>query len=101
MPAAWRPWPATLASTSPDIRTHTGSGRPAAPSHPTAPAGRGGRRRRATDIDSEEREEHTMGVSLSKGGNVSLTKEAPGLKNIVVGLGWDMRVTDGSAFDLD
>jgi tellurium resistance protein TerD len=42
-----------------------------------------------------------MGVSLSKGGNVSLTKEAPGLKNIVVGLGWDMRVTDGSAFDLD
>jgi len=42
-----------------------------------------------------------MGVSLSKGGNVSLSKEAPGLKSIVVGLGWDMRVTDGSAFDLD
>ena len=42
-----------------------------------------------------------MPVSLSKGGNVSLSKEAPGLKNIVVGLGWDTRATDGSAFDLD
>lgn len=42
-----------------------------------------------------------MGVSLSKGGNVSLTKEAPGLTAITVGLGWDARVTDGAAFDLD
>jgi tellurium resistance protein TerD len=42
-----------------------------------------------------------MAVSLSKGGNVSLSKEAPGLRNITVGLGWDQRVTDGSAFDLD
>jgi len=42
-----------------------------------------------------------MAVSLSKGGNVSLTKEAPGLTAITVGLGWDARVTDGSAFDLD
>lgn len=42
-----------------------------------------------------------MGVSLSKGGNVSLSKEAPGLKTIRVGLGWDTRATDGSAFDLD
>ncbi len=42
-----------------------------------------------------------MAVSLSKGGNVSLTKEAPGLNNITVGLGWDPRVTDGAAFDLD
>jgi tellurium resistance protein TerD len=42
-----------------------------------------------------------MPVSLSKGGNVSLTKEAPGLTAITVGLGWDARVTDGSAFDLD
>jgi tellurium resistance protein TerD len=42
-----------------------------------------------------------MGVSLSKGGNVSLSKEAPGLKTIRVGLGWDTRVTDGQAFDLD
>jgi tellurium resistance protein TerD len=42
-----------------------------------------------------------MAVSLSKGGNVSLTKEAPGLTAVRVGLGWDTRVTDGSGFDLD
>ena len=42
-----------------------------------------------------------MPVSLSKGGNVSLSKEAPGLKKIVIGLGWDTRATDGAAFDLD
>lgn len=42
-----------------------------------------------------------MAVSLSKGGNVSLSKEAPGLSEIVVGLGWDPRVTDGTEFDLD
>jgi tellurium resistance protein TerD len=42
-----------------------------------------------------------MGVSLAKGGNVSLTKEAPGLTAAVVGLGWDARTTSGSAFDLD
>lgn len=42
-----------------------------------------------------------MAVSLAKGGNVSLSKEAPGLRTIRVGLGWDARVTDGSAFDLD
>ena len=42
-----------------------------------------------------------MAVSLSKGGNVSLSKEAPGLRAVRVGLGWDQRVTDGTAFDLD
>ncbi len=42
-----------------------------------------------------------MAVSLSKGGNVNLSKEAPGLNKIQVGLGWDARVTDGAAFDLD
>lgn len=42
-----------------------------------------------------------MGVSLSKGGNVSLTKSAPGLKTILIGLGWDVRATDGADFDLD
>jgi len=42
-----------------------------------------------------------MAVSLSKGGNVSLSKEAPGLRGVQVGLGWDTRLTDGSAFDLD
>ena len=42
-----------------------------------------------------------MAVSLSKGGNVSLSKEAPGLKKITLGLGWDPRKTDGKEFDLD
>jgi len=42
-----------------------------------------------------------MAVSLSKGGNVSLSKEAPGLNAVIVGLGWDVRKTDGAAFDLD
>lgn len=42
-----------------------------------------------------------MAVSLQKGGNVSLSKEAPGLTGITVGLGWDPRATDGQAFDLD
>ncbi|PQV62942.1 tellurium resistance protein TerD [Abditibacterium utsteinense] len=42
-----------------------------------------------------------MPVSLSKGGNVSLSKEAPGLKKILIGLGWDTRATDGAGFDLD
>src|SRR6266702_4199071 len=42
-----------------------------------------------------------MGISLSKGGNVSLTKEAPGLSAVTIGLGWDERTTNGEAFDLD
>ena len=44
-----------------------------------------------------------MGVSLSKGGNVSLTKEAgsAGLTAVTVGLGWDIRSTTGADFDLD
>jgi len=42
-----------------------------------------------------------VGVSLNKGGNVSLSKEAPGLSAIVVGLGWDARTTTGQDFDLD
>ncbi|GGW26997.1 TerD family protein [Streptomyces xantholiticus] len=42
-----------------------------------------------------------MGVSLSKGGNVSLTKAAPNLSAVVVGLGWDVRTTTGTDFDLD
>lgn len=42
-----------------------------------------------------------MAVSLSKGSNVSLSKEAPGLTEVIVGLGWDARKTDGVEFDLD
>jgi tellurium resistance protein TerD len=42
-----------------------------------------------------------VGVSLTKGGNVSLTKQAPGLSAVIIGLGWDARTTDGQGFDLD
>jgi tellurium resistance protein TerD len=42
-----------------------------------------------------------MSVSLTKGGNVSLSKESPGIEQILVGLGWDVRSSDGAAFDLD
>jgi tellurium resistance protein TerD len=42
-----------------------------------------------------------MSISLVKGGKVSLTKEAPGLAAVVVGLGWDVRTTTGTDFDLD
>ena len=44
-----------------------------------------------------------MGVSLVKGGNISLTKTAgsAGLAKVKVGLGWDVRTTTGADFDLD
>ena len=43
-----------------------------------------------------------MPVSLQKGQKVSLTKGNPGLKKVVVGLGWDVNQFDtGGDFDLD
>ena len=42
-----------------------------------------------------------MGVSLAKGGNVSLSKAAPNLTSVSVALGWDVRATTGADFDLD
>jgi tellurium resistance protein TerD len=42
-----------------------------------------------------------MAISLNKGGRISLSKEAPDLKKVHVGLGWDPRATDGGDFDLD
>ncbi len=43
-----------------------------------------------------------MPINLSKGQKIDLTKGNPGLKNIMVGLGWDVNVFDsGAAFDLD
>ena len=42
-----------------------------------------------------------MSISLSKGGNISLSKSEPGLARILIGLGWDARSTDGQGFDLD
>src|SRR3954471_23894212 len=44
-----------------------------------------------------------MPINLTKGGNVSLTKEAGagGLTTVTVGLGWDARTSTGADFDLD
>jgi tellurium resistance protein TerD len=42
-----------------------------------------------------------MAISLQKGGNVNLSKEAPGLTRVMLGLGWDPRSTDGAPFDID
>ena len=43
-----------------------------------------------------------MPINLSKGQKVDLTKGNPGLKNIMVGLGWDVNAYDsGADFDLD
>ena len=46
-----------------------------------------------------------MSVSLSKGGKVSLSKEAASLgiklSNVAVGLGWDCNENGGDSFDLD
>ncbi|MFB6892624.1 TerD family protein [Kitasatospora sp. NPDC056327] len=42
-----------------------------------------------------------MSVTLAKGGNVSLTKAAPNLTQVQIGLGWDARSTTGAPFDLD
>jgi tellurium resistance protein TerD len=42
-----------------------------------------------------------MPLTLEKGGSLSLDKEAPNLTLARVGLGWDVRATDGVDFDLD
>lgn len=42
-----------------------------------------------------------MALSLQKGANLSLSKTDPGMNQMLVGLGWDPRVTDGTEFDLD
>lgn len=42
-----------------------------------------------------------MAISLSKGGNLSLSKTDPNLVRLVIGLGWDERATDGASYDLD
>ncbi|MEG4070832.1 TerD family protein [Microcoleus sp. Pol11C2] len=43
-----------------------------------------------------------MAVSLTKGQRVSLEKVSPGLSEVFIGLGWDVKATDtGSDFDLD
>ncbi|TLX17295.1 TerD family protein [Rhizobium sp. MHM7A] len=42
-----------------------------------------------------------MSINLSKGQNINLSKDNPGLKKVLVGLQWDPRTTDGEDFDLD
>lgn len=42
-----------------------------------------------------------MSITLEKGGNLSLTKEDPGMSQALIGLGWDSRETEGVDFDLD
>ena len=43
-----------------------------------------------------------MPVNLKKGQKVSLTKDNPGLSQLMVGLGWDINKFDtGGSFDLD
>ena len=42
-----------------------------------------------------------MGISLAKGGNVNLTQGNASLREVMIGLGWDERATDGNDFDLD
>lgn len=42
-----------------------------------------------------------MAVALTKGGNLSLSKTNPELKQLLVGLGWEARATDGEEFDMD
>lgn len=57
-------------------------------------------------VDRGEREkqaelEELMSVPLAKGGNVSLSKEAPGLVAVTVGVGWRLGAASGDAYELD
>lgn len=42
-----------------------------------------------------------MAISLSKGGNISLSRTDPNMTRILIGLGWESRETSGDDFDLD
>lgn len=43
-----------------------------------------------------------MAINLTKGQKIDLTKSNPGLKEVIIGLGWDTNKYDGGAdFDLD
>ncbi|MES3024977.1 MAG: TerD family protein [Pseudomonadota bacterium] len=42
-----------------------------------------------------------MAISLQKGGNVNLSKTDPNLTQVLIGLGWEARATQGHDFDLD
>ena len=40
-------------------------------------------------------------LNLSKGGNINLAKEASGVTEFSIGLGWDIAAQAGVEFDLD
>lgn len=53
-------------------------------------------------ITGKPAKENTLSINLPKGSKVDLTKAAGGtLTNVRVALGWDVRRTDGQAYDLD
>jgi len=56
---------------------------------------------REAGVPSGERSGRKDGESLSRGGNVSLTRSKPSLRRISVGLGWKVRETPGAPFELD
>ena len=54
------------------------------------------------NITKKKRSGSSMAISLQKGQKVDLTKGNPGLKKLLIGLGWDVNKYDGgSDFDLD
>ena len=54
-----------------------------------------------SEADKTIWEEKYMPVSLKKGQKVSLTKGNPGLKNVVVGIGWDINASGCSSVLFD
>ena len=62
----------------------------------------GSRKKLPTNTNSKKRRVSSMAISLQKGQKVDLTKGNPGLKKILIGLGWDTNKYDGGFdFDLD
>ena len=54
------------------------------------------------NITNKKRRGSSMAISLQKGQKVDLTKGNPGLKKLLIGLGWDVNKYDGGFdFDLD
>ena len=55
-----------------------------------------------SNITNTKRRGSSMAISLQKGQKVDLTKGNPGLKKLLIGLGWDVNKYDGGFdFDLD
>lgn len=52
-------------------------------------------------LSKSAKELNKMTINLSKGSNIDLSKEAPSLRRIHVGLSWDENRFSGAQFDLD